>query len=202
VPNSTTKRLLLHSGGLDSTCLAVRLRPEVALTIDYGQLSAHGEIRAAQAICDWLGIEHHVLSIDCREIGSGLLAGSGADPHAPIKEWWPYRNQLLVTLGCSWGLPRDIDELILGSVSTDSRHRDGTPEFYELADQLVRMQEGGLSVTAPAIGMDSITLLRETPLPNGLLGFTHSCHTSDFACGLCPGCLKREQILEAARRNG
>jgi 7-cyano-7-deazaguanine synthase len=38
---------LLLSGGMDSVALAYWLRPDVAFTIDYGQLSAEGELRSA-----------------------------------------------------------------------------------------------------------------------------------------------------------
>jgi 7-cyano-7-deazaguanine synthase len=172
------------------------------LTIDYGQLPAAGEIRAARAICDLLGIEHHVLAIDCSQLGSGLLAGRSPDPRAPVEEWWPYRNQLLITLAAAWALPRGFEELIVGSVSDDAGHRDGTVEFYDLAHRLVAMQEGGLNVRAPALDRQSSALVRGSELPEGVIGLTHSCHSSDFACGLCPGCLKREAVIAEMRSRG
>src|SRR5690242_14069809 len=118
-------RLLLLSGGLESTALAAWRRPELTLTIDYGQLPAKGEIWAASQVCRELGLEHHVLHADCSATGSGLLAGSDADPQAPVPEWWPYRNQLLVTLAGAWGIPRGATELIVGSIASDGRHADG-----------------------------------------------------------------------------
>jgi 7-cyano-7-deazaguanine synthase len=190
------ERLLLFSGGLDSTALAVLLSPEQALTIDYGQVSAAGEIRAAAAISTELGIAHHVLRCDCSGVGSGLLAGRDPDPAAPVVEWWPFRNQLLLTLAGAWALPHGCQELIVGSVRGDDAHADGTAAFYDRADDLISTQEGNLRVTAPALSKTSESLLREAHVPKGLLGFTHSCHCSEWACGLCPGCIKRTQILE------
>jgi 7-cyano-7-deazaguanine synthase len=190
------RRLLLFSGGLDSTALAVLLAPECALTIDYGQVSAGGEIRAAAAISSRLGIPHHVLSADCSSVGSGLLAGSEPDPLAPVEEWWPFRNQLLVTLAAAWGLGQGMEEVIVASVAGDAAHVDGTAEFFSSVDRLLTMQEGGMRLDAPAIGKSSVELLREAAVPGGLLGFTHSCHRSDFACGICPGCIKRSEVLE------
>lgn len=190
-------RLLLFSGGVDSTALAVLLRPEWTLTIDYGQVSALGEIRAAAAISERLGIRHEVLRADCAAVGSGLLAGREPDAAAPVAEWWPFRNQLLVTLAAAWGLEREVDELIVASVSGDSAHVDGTAEFYAAADRLLAMQEGGVRLATPALQKSSAELLLEAAVPDGLLGFTHSCHRSDFACGLCPGCSKRSEVLEA-----
>jgi 7-cyano-7-deazaguanine synthase len=172
------------------------MRPERTLTIDYGQVSAEGEIRAAAAIAAELGLAHDVLVCDCSSVGSGLLAAKEPDPAAPVVEWWPYRNQLLLTLAASWALPRDIEELIVGSVRGDGAHVDGSLEFYESADRLIALQEGGLRVVVPGITKSSHELLREAEVPSGLLGFTHSCHRAAFACGLCPGCIKRSEVLE------
>lgn len=192
--------MLLFSGGLDSTALAVLLRPERALTIDYGQVSAPGEVRAAAAISTELGIGHEVLHCDCSKVGSGLLAGRDPDPVAPVIEWWPFRNQLLITLAGAWALPRGCKELIVGSVHGDDAHVDGTTAFYERMNRLISMQEGELAVSAPALSKTTESLLREVEVPNGLLGFTHSCHRSEWACGLCPGCIKRSETLEALGR--
>jgi len=194
------KRVLLFSGGLDSTALAVLLRPDHTLTIDYGQVSARGEIRAASAISVKLGIPHDVLACDCSEIGSGLLAGKDPDPVAPVTEWWPFRNQLLLTLAGAWALPRGYKEIVVGSVSGDESHADGSPAFYEQVGTLIELQEGNLQIIAPALSKTSRKLLEEAQVPGGLLGFTHSCHRSEWACGLCPGCLKRSEVLEMTDR--
>src|SRR4051812_5109212 len=95
------KRLLLLSGGMDSIALAWAIRPDLSLTIDYGQLAAPGEIRAAKAVCAELGLGHKVLKIDCSGIGSGDMAGARPSEVAPVSEWWPFRNQLLVTMGAA-----------------------------------------------------------------------------------------------------
>jgi 7-cyano-7-deazaguanine synthase len=191
------QRLLLFSGGLDSTALAVMLRPEQTLTIDYGQVSAAGEIRAARAISAALDLPHAVLRADCSAIGSGLLAGREQAAIAPVAEWWPFRNQLLVTLAAAWAIPHGMKSVIAGSVAGDGAHADGTAQFYAAASRLLEMQEGAITVSTPAIEMSSAELLRAADVPTGLLGFTHSCHRSDLACGLCPGCIKRSMVLES-----
>jgi 7-cyano-7-deazaguanine synthase len=42
---------LLLSSGMDSLCLAWWKRPNVAITLDYGQLPAQAEIAASSEIC-------------------------------------------------------------------------------------------------------------------------------------------------------
>ena len=193
--------LLLLSGGLESAALAVWRRPDLALTIDYGQTPAAGEARAAQAVCRELGLQHHVLSADCSAVGSGLLASSPAAAGAPSEEWWPYRNQLLVTLAAAWGVRFDVETIVVGSVLGDGeRHADGTQEFYDGLDAVVALQERGVRVFAPAARMTSDELISVSGITDAVLGWTHSCHSSDLACGVCPGCTKHREVLERLGR--
>ena len=67
-------KLLLFSGGIDLSALAAWKRPNIALTIDYGQRPAMGEIAAAAAIASELKICHEVVSIDLSSSGAGPLA--------------------------------------------------------------------------------------------------------------------------------
>jgi 7-cyano-7-deazaguanine synthase len=193
-------QLLLLSGGLESSAVAAWLRPQLALTIDYGQLPAEGEIWAASRVCVELGLEHHSLRIDCSQIGSGLLSGSKTDELAPVPEWWPYRNQLLVTLAGGWGIGRGISEILVGSISGDNSHIDGTAPFYEALDHAMALQEGSIHVRAPAIEMSSAELIAASGISDEVLGWTHSCHSASVACGSCPGCSKRRSVLESLGR--
>lgn len=190
------QKLLLLSGGVDSAAAAAWLACGAALTIDYGQLPGAGEINAARAIAAALALEHTVVTVDASAIGSGLLAGSDAAGISTSAEWWPFRNQLLVTIAAAYAVGHGFGEVVVGSVAGDgARHRDGTPEFYAHLDQLVVMQEGGIHVTAPAAGMTAIDLLARSGLPADVLAWTHSCHRSDLACGDCPGCWKRAELV-------
>src|SRR5438105_3448321 len=107
---------LLLSGGIDSIALAYWLKPALAITIDYGQRPARGEIDAAAAACDVLGLEHLVLSINCSSLGSGDMAGSPPHELAPVSEWWPFRNQLLITFAAAECIRRGIPGLVMGTV--------------------------------------------------------------------------------------
>jgi 7-cyano-7-deazaguanine synthase len=193
--------LLLRSGGLESTALAAWRRPSLTLTIDYGQRPAAGEVAAAAAVCRELGLPHHVLRVDCAALGAGLLAARAPVPDGPSPEWWPYRNQLLATLAAGWGLPRGATAVAVGSVATDGqRHIDGTAEFYVALDAVVAMQEGGMRVEVPAIAMTSEELIERSGVSDDVLGWTHSCHRADLACGACPGCAKRREVLSRLGR--
>lgn len=117
---------LILSGGMDSTSLAWWLKPDVAFTVDYGQLAAKAELIASAEICRILNIEHHTISINCKELGSGDMAGKTADGNAPASDWWPYRNQLLITFVAMKAISLNVRKLLIGSVKSDGFHKDGT----------------------------------------------------------------------------
>src|SRR5688572_25778664 len=116
------KAALLLSGGMDSIALAYAHRPQLAITVDYGQLSAAGEIRAAMAVCESLDLRHEIIRTDLRGLGSGDLVGEPSLSIAPVREWWPFRNQMLITLAAMRIVRDGISRLLLGSVRGDQAH--------------------------------------------------------------------------------
>ncbi len=194
--DSRAEAVLLVSGGLDSTALAALVRPSLCLVIDYGQRSAIGELRAAAAICRALNLALETLTLDLGGLGGGLLKNEDPVPGAPSPEWWPYRNQILVTAAASVAVRAGLPQVLAGTVADDgARHIDGRPAFYQALDRLISMQEGGIRVRAPAIGETSAELVRRSGLTEDVLGWTVSCHRASFPCGDCPGCRKRSQVL-------
>lgn len=188
-------RALLLSGGLDSIALAYWQKPDRAFTVDYGQASAAGEIRAATTVSRLLGISHEVLRADCSSLGSGDLLNRPPDPRAPATEWWPFRNQMLVTFAAMRAVALGVGEIMVGSVATDGFHLDGTAEFYGRLDALLTYQEGNIRVSAPAIALTSVELIRRSGAGPDLLACGHSCHTAPFACGQCRGCEKHRDVF-------
>lgn len=190
-----TETVLLFSGGLDSAALAYALRPDLALTVDYGQVTADAEIHAATQICEELDLPHTTIQADCGDLGTGSMSEHEQVEAASTSEWWPFRNQLLITLGAMHAVKNGADQLILGTVQSDREHADGRPEFFELIDDAVSLQEGNLNIATPAINQTSKELVQESEAPLSLLAWTHSCHTSNHACGECRGCTKRSSVL-------
>lgn len=187
---------LLLSGGMDSLTIAWWKRPDIAFTLNYGQLAAQAEIAASKTICQLLEIPHHVIEIDCQQLGSGDMAGSKADKFAPASDWWPYRNQMLITLAAMKAISFGVTHLWLGTVRSDSSHKDGTPQFISAISHLLSLQEGGMVVEAPAIELSTAELVRLSGIPADLLAWSHSCHKSHMACGNCRGCNKYMEVFQ------
>lgn len=186
---------LLLSGGMDSIAIAFWKRPDLAITIDYGQIPAAAEVRAAKAVCLHLGIEQQVIKADLSALGSGDMAGTAALEIATVPEWWPFRNQMLITLAAMKGVSLGIRHLLIGTLETDSAHGDGTPNFVHAMSSLLQCQEGGMTLESPAIGLTSSQLIRSSGVPMAVLAWAHSCHVAEQACGLCRGCRKHYDTM-------
>lgn len=192
----TTNVGLILSGGMDSTCLAWWMKPKIAFTIDYGQLAAKAEIEASREICRVLKIEHHIISIDCKQLGSGDMAGKSAVANAPATDWWPYRNQLLITFAAMKAISLGVNKLLIGTVKSDTFHKDGTSVFIDTISKLLFLQEGNIIVEAPAIKLETLDLIKESLIPYEILKLSHSCHKAVTPCNNCRGCNKHNQILD------
>lgn len=184
------KTAILLSGGMDSVALAYWKRPEIAFTIDYGQAPAKAEIQASTTIANLLNIEHHVIRVDCKSLGSGDLINEEPINDSPSSEWWPYRNQLLITLAGMKAISLNVQELMLASVKSDGFHKDGTLEFYKRMNDLMSYQEGAMEITSPSVDMSTVELIHRSNIPKELLLWAYSCHKSNIACGSCRGCNK------------
>ena len=189
------KSALLLSGGMDSLSIAWWKRPDIGITIDYGQLAAEAEIESSAAICRELIIPHHILRIDCRSLGSGDMAGTEASLHAPASDWWPFRNQILITFAAIKSIELGVNRLLIGTVKTDSLHKDGSNKFVESMSQLLSCQEGDICLEAPAIELSTSELIRQSGIPSSLLAWAHSCHKANVACGACRGCNKYFEVF-------
>ena len=181
---------LLLSGGMDSVAIAAWKRPRIAFTIDYGQRAAQAEVAAARQVCADLAIAHEVIVVDCSGLGSGDMSMKPALETAPASDWWPFRNQLLVTLAGMRCVSLGVSELMIGTVTGDQVHADGRAAFYDALNALLALQEGGMQVSAPAIRMTTAELVRASGISSSILGWAHSCHVSSLACGSCRGCVK------------
>lgn len=192
--------VLLFSGGIESTCLALIHKPALLFTVNYGQKCARGEVRSSSLIAKKLNLKHEVIEVNICSLGSGDLSDSPALRNRKATEFWPFRNQFLITLAAMRCSQLELNQVIIGTIKTDNIHEDGRPEFLENINKLLSQQMPQIEVLAPAIDLDSETLIKRANLDQDLLGWTFSCYTSDVACGQCRGCQKtlniRNRILK------
>lgn len=186
----TEAAVLLLSGGIDSTAIAAWRRPSHAMFVDYGQRAAATEARAATYIAHELELDLAVV-----EVRTTRHRRAGSDP-----PHWAYRNQLLVTVAAAYAAEVAVDEVWVGTVASDgARNIDGTIEFVSGLDELLRMQEEGVGLTAPALDLTSDALIARSGISDSLLAATVSCY-SPAPCGTCGGCVRRRWVLRRVNR--
>lgn len=197
------RTVLLLSGGLDSAALASWVSPDHCLYIDYGQRPAVAEGRAARQVAAELAVPFDAIHVPAAVIGGGLMADTdpGSGPQGVSPEWWPYRNQLLITIAAAWGVQRRFEAVLIGTVATDgARHADGSNEFLSGMDVVLALQEGGMRLQAPASHLSAAELLAVSDVSDAVIGWTHSCHNANLPCANCPGCVKHTEVLHEAGR--
>jgi 7-cyano-7-deazaguanine synthase len=186
-------RLLLFSGGLDSTALLYRLQPEACLFVNYGQRAVLAEQRCVRFFTRKLGVRLHIASL--KAVADGLDFGRLHSDEQ--KEWIPFRNQLLISFAAWFARCSGYEEILVGSVSTDSRYSDGDAKFFNLMNDLVAFQEKGMTVRAPGIDVTTLELIASSGIPLDDIGWCHSCNVSDVACGDCPSCDKAADVFRS-----
>jgi 7-cyano-7-deazaguanine synthase len=191
-----SSELLLLSGGIDSIAIAAWRRPAVCMTIDYGQKPASAEVQAAARVCAELGLYHEVLRIPLGGVGSGQMAGEVQSPHSAHAEFWPFRNQFLITVAGMLAMKMLCNKILIGTVVSDRRHADGSPKFLSGLSDLLALQEGAIELMAPASELSSKALVDISGINLSLLSWAHSCHTASMACGHCPGCIKHSEVMQ------
>ncbi|WP_422022249.1 7-cyano-7-deazaguanine synthase [Pyruvatibacter mobilis] len=194
-------RALLFSGGVESTCLAVMTKPDLAVTIDYGQVCAPGEIRAAKHIASLIGMPHRVIEVSLGHLGAGEMTGvPSEDAAGRVPEHWPLRNQMLLTVAAMALADCDLRELVIGTVLTDRVHNDGTPEFLAAMERLLQTQLSDFKLSAPASTITTDDLVHSSGVSRDILGWTFSCHRAEVACGACRGCNKSLDLFARLKR--
>lgn len=169
----------------------------MCLTIDYGQKAATAEIVASEQICKALQLPHAVLTAQIATVSAGDMSDQVPSQHSLHSEFWPFRNQYLVTLAAMYSIKCDCSRVLIGTVASDCRHKDGTQHFVEGMDRLLRVQEGGIGFAAPAILMTSVELVRKSSIGSSVLAWAHSCHVGKLACGRCRGCIKHSEVMQS-----
>ncbi len=186
---------ILLSGGIDSAALCCWRRPALAIHVTYGQISAAAEKRAAEEVARELETPFEAVVVDLAGLGLGSMAGRGQSPLGAAPEWWPFRNQMLITIAAMRMAATGHRTVLLGTVATDRLHADNSPAFRQAIDDLLAIQEGRMRLSAPAAGLTSAELVKASGLPREILAWTHSCHVSDLPCGHCRGCIKHQAVL-------
>ncbi|RMH60427.1 MAG: 7-cyano-7-deazaguanine synthase QueC [Zetaproteobacteria bacterium] len=209
-----SRAVVLLSGGLDSsTALAWAVREQGwechTLAFDYGQRHRI-ELEAAARVSQALGaVDHRVIAVDLRSIGTSALTSNIAvpkdahDQHGIPCTYVPARNLIFLSLATALAESIDARHIVIGANIVDySGYPDCRPEFLNAFARCASLgtragSEGkALSIEAPLIRMRKSEIIA-LGLRLGLdYALTRSCYDpapDGTPCGHCDSCHFRQQ---------
>lgn len=195
--------VVLLSGGVDSSacCLYFRLQgwDVYPFFVDYGQRAAESEWLAAISVADSLALRTP-FKVTVPEVGQlypSLL--TTASEHVPrnlissnIREYFPYRNLLLVTLASIHAVRHHVQSVGIGLIDTgESSYPDTRPDYLEALNKLVEC-ERPVTVVAPFIQLTKHEVVAYCHEHNFDISLTYSCsYRPGTHCGHCSSCQSR-----------
>ena len=199
-------RLVLLSGGLDSAAM-LYLSPvdwTKAMFIDYGQVSAKLEERAARALTAEREITLEVVRVgDLARLGAGTLARATAisfadgETQSQREEWFPGRNLMLSAIGAISLARAGGGELAFGALS-DS-YRDARPTFFESVEKVIDASlPSDIRIKLIVPSASRLEVLREAYAAGLEPRLSFSCNRRDDRhCWRCTSCQDRSQLIAA-----
>ncbi|NIB42009.1 7-cyano-7-deazaguanine synthase QueC [Pseudomaricurvus alkylphenolicus] len=214
---STSKAVVLVSGGLDSTTVLAMAQQQgyecYTLSFDYGQRHLT-ELAAAERTSKAMGAtEHKVVRLDLGTIGGSALTDTSIDVPEEETEgipvtYVPARNTVFLSIALGWAEVLGAQHIFVGVNAVDySGYPDCRPAFIQAFEDMANLAtragvEGNkLSVEAPLIDMTKAEIVQ---VGTGLgvdYSLTVSCYQADAqgrACGKCDSCRLRRQGFEQA----
>lgn len=210
--NHSTKAIVLHSGGQDSTtCLAWAMEKfdEVELvSFDYEQRHKI-ELDCAEAIARHLNLKNKRISIDLiPELTDNALTNRAIEVKAGENGTLPStfvegRNMIFLTTAAIYAKQKGIKDLVTGVCQTDySGYPDCREEFIESIEKTLQLaMEYPFKIHTPLMHLtkaETVKMMQDLGRLD-LLKYSHTCYEGNRpACGKCPACLLRLKGFEEA----
>jgi 7-cyano-7-deazaguanine synthase len=213
------KCVVLFSGGIDSTTALYWARKRYddvsALSFDYGQRHKV-ELAMARKVTRRLGIPHHIIRIDLRQIGGSALTdrrislprfeGAGAIGPGVPATYVPFRNGIFLALAAAWAETNGVPDLICGFNTIDSpNYPDTRAPFVAAMGRAVRLGTGAsarglrLRIRAPFIRLKKSEIIRRGIAMGADYSYSVSCYAGrELPCGRCSACRLRQRAWHEA----
>lgn len=207
--------LVSLSGGMDSVTLLYRAHADhkgevEALSFTYGSKHNEHESKAAQAICERLGVKRHFIDLTSvmANFKSNLLKSGGEIPEGHYQQSnmnltvVPGRNLLFISaaMGLAWSLGHQ--DIYIGAHSGDHViYPDCRPDFISsMAASVFYGSDEKVRLQCPYLFGDKKTILEDGFRLGVPYELTRTCYKDQpIACGRCGACQER---LEAFAFHG
>jgi 7-cyano-7-deazaguanine synthase len=181
---SASKAIVLLSGGIDSTACLAHYRDQgfrvEAVFINYGQLAAKKELRAAKSVCRQFQVPLRIVRLTgATRKGAGLVVGRNAF--------------LLTTAALEFGAEKGI--IALG-IHSGTRYRDCSPQFVRRMQAVFDACVGGrVQIGVPFLRWKKGDIWTFAKAKNVPLRLTYSCERGlAQPCGSCDSCSDLEAL--------
>jgi len=203
------KSILLFSGGLDSTTLLWKLKPDVkCLLFDYGQRHRR-ELHNAEAICRAYDIEHVRVNLEGIQglIAKGSQTGADEVPEghyaAPSMKTTvvPNRNMIMLSIAVGHAIATETHNVFTAVHAGDHAiYPDCRPQFYTPLRQAVwKGNYFRVQIRTPFIKKTKAQIVRLGIRLGVPYALTWSCYKGEeFHCGVCGTCVERKEAFKLA----
>lgn len=196
-------KVLLYSGGFDSTVLLHRLRESFpdeelfCIHFDYGQINRKQEYKCAEKNCKKLSATLVPISVPPFTWTTSNFYGSSFD--SVESQELEFRNLIFLSYALSFAKSVGADEVYMATLKS-AGYVDTSTEFFEGVNDLLD-RVSNIHVVTPFSEMDKYNLAN--------LAFYYDIKEEDFfscdtpvkgkPCGKCPDCIAVHDIMESIK---
>lgn len=204
-------KIILYSGGLDSTVLLHKYRDSIksALSFEYGSNHNAKELSMAEYNCKKLVIEHIVFSLNfMKNFKSSLLEGADKIPTGNYNKEnmkstvVPFRNGIMLSIAGGLAESKGIEYILIANHAGDHEiYPDCRETFIQsMNNALVYGTYNNTSILSDFNNMTKSDIVKIGQALNVDFSKTWSCYKGDEKhCGGCGTCIERKRAFEKAK---
>jgi 7-cyano-7-deazaguanine synthase len=221
-PSTSSKALVMLSGGLDSTtCLGVarkNFKEVEAIGFDYGQRHSI-ELESAKALCEKYNIPLKIIKLSFfGDVVQSALMDKGADinkakdrvqSESVSSAFVPNRNTLFLTITHAYAQTIKAGTIYTGVCQMDEAgFPDCRNSFIESMQTTLNLgAETAIKIVTPLMWLskgETFMLAEENDCLRDVLDISHTCYEGNhtlknewgYGCGECPSCKVRKEGYE------
>ncbi|BDC17657.1 7-cyano-7-deazaguanine synthase [Acidianus sp. HS-5] len=184
-------KLLLYSGGINSTVALYKFKDVDCLFIDYGQRSAKMQREFALYHCKKLNKK--LVEIKIPSLGKAFYDSLGIRPNEPIV----HRNVILLSIALTYAKERKYDEVIFATASEECLFEKDKPLIISTMKKLAEIY--GVKLSMPFVNLSKSIIVKMGAKQGIDLGKTYSCFLGHkYHCGVCSECQARKIAFKEA----
>lgn len=200
-------KLILLSGGMDSSTLFVEYVDDIGLAVSFNYGSKHNdiEIKYAANLCAEYGIMHKVIHIDLSDFKSSLLKGGEDVPDGNYDDETmkstvvPFRNGIMLSMAAGMAESYDCKTILIANHFGDHAiYPDCRANFIEPMNKAIENGTyNNIKIFAPYTDLTKRQIALKGKSMNMRFEKTYSCYKGDMIhCGTCGTCQERKEALQ------